>query len=201
MRYPTTKDGESTDESMVHVDAESRSIYITGEVQAKMAHDVIIALATLDADGATIRVVLNSDGGSEQNGYAIYDALMMCKSVVIIEGYGNVCSIAAAIFQAGDIRRLAPHTDFMIHNGTIAGEEEMKQTDVLDRAEQIKRDSIKYYSILSRASGQPVEIIEQLCRGDTYYTAKEAVDEGFADEVIKPIKKSPAPRKKRSKKP
>lgn len=198
----TLKDADTDDEeSYVHVDDGARTIYITGKIHGKVVHQAIIALERLDAEEATIRIVLNSEGGNEQDGYAIYDAIMMCKSTVVIDGYGDVCSIAAAIFQAADLRRLAPHTDFMIHNGEIDGEEKMKQTAVLDMADQIKKDSQKYYDILSGASQQPQEIIENWCRGDTYFTAKEAVEAGFADEVIKPVKKRSVPRKKRSKKP
>ncbi len=197
----TIEDEESTDvEFGVHVDLVRRILYITGEIDEPLAHSAIVALERLDAEDGPIRVVLNSEGGDEQNGYAIYDAITMCKSVVIMEGYGNVMSISAAIFQAGDIRRLAPHTSFMIHDGTIDGEEKMLQTRVKELAEQIKKDGQKYYDILSARSQQPQDIIENWCLTDTYFTAKEAVEAGFADEVIKPVKVIPVPRKKRSKK-
>ena len=184
------------------VNFDRRTIYITGEVDDEMAHKTIVALEALDKEDGDIRVFLNSGGGEEIDGYAIHDAITMCRNRVVVEGFGNIQSVAAAIFQAGDLRRIAPNATFMIHNGTVPGEEKMQQNQVVDLAEQIKRDNQKYYDILSNASQQPVDIIETWCREDRSFTAAEAVEAGFADEVIIPLKSKipPTPRKKRSKK-
>ena len=177
-----------------------RTVYISGEVDDQLSHKIIIALEALDAEDAPIRIVLNSPGGDEQSGYAIYDAITMCKNIVSIEAYGDVCSIAAAIFQAGDIRLMSPHTAFMIHNGTAPTEEGMKQNLVMDLGDQLRKDNQKYYNILAGASGQSQETIETWCHDEKYFTAKEAVDAGLADEVLKPLKKKNAPPKKKRKK-
>src|SRR5688572_7633766 len=86
------------------VSFERRTIYIMGEVDPELARKVIIALEALDREPGEIRVFMNCEGGNEEDGYAIYDALNMCQNPVRMEGYGNICSIAAAIFQAGDVR-------------------------------------------------------------------------------------------------
>lgn len=195
-----SKEEEKDEVAKVFVDQIRRTLYITGSVNDELAHRSIVGLEQLDQQEGDIRIVLNSEGGEEQNGYAIYDAITMCKNKVVIEGYGKVLSIAAAIFQAGDVRLLSPHTDYMMHNGTVDGEPDMKQDAVVELADQVKKDTQKYYDILSFASQQPQEIIEEWCREEKYFLPKEAVAAGFADAIIKPVKTRLPKRKKRSKK-
>jgi len=185
------------------VSFERRTVYISSEINAAVAGRVIPALEALDATDGEIRVVINSEGGSEPDGYAIYDAITMCRNRVVMEGLGSVWSIAAAIFQAGDLRRIAPNTSFMIHNGTTPAEEEMKQDAVVALAEQLKKDGQRYYDILSAASQQPLDTIESWCGDETYFNAEEAIQAGFADTLMEPlkIKNKPTRNKKRKKKP
>lgn len=180
---------DTKDESgKVFVERFHRTLYITGPVNDELAHRVIVGLETLDKEEGDIRIVLNSEGGEEQNGYAIYDCIVSCRNRVVIEGYGKVLSIAAAIFQAGDRRLLSANADYMMHNGTVDGEPDMKQDTVVELAEQVKKDTQKYYDILVFRSGQPQEIIEEWCKEEKYFNATEAVSAGFADEVIQPLK-------------
>jgi ATP-dependent Clp endopeptidase proteolytic subunit ClpP len=172
-------------ESCVSVD--TRTVYITGEVDEKLAHKTIVALEHLDRSDGDIRIVLNSEGGSEQCGYAIYDAITMCKNKVVIDGYGSVMSIAAAIFQAGDVRRLAKNSLFMVHHGSVSGEDTMAQDHLVDLAEQIQKNNERYYSVLMEKSGQSKEIIQEWCKQERFFSAEEAVDVGFADAVFRPV--------------
>lgn len=175
-----------------------RVLYLIGDCDEKFAAKAIPVLESLDSEDGDIRIVLNCNGGSETDGYAIYDAITMCRNHVTIDGYGSVYSIAAAIFQAGDRRRLAPNAQFMIHNGTIPHDkEDLEQNRVLDMAEQIRKDNERYYQILSHSSQQPMEIIEEFCRAETFFSAQEAYEAGFADEVMEPQKSKAARKKKR----
>jgi len=185
----------------VSVDEKRRRIYIVGEADTAMSHLVFVALHKLEATNGPITIVINCEGGDETSGYAIYDAITMCKNVIIMEGYGYVGSIAAAIFQAADVRRMAPNAFFMIHNGEMNIDPgETKQNTIVDLADFIKKDSHRYYTILSSRSRMTYEEIHNACQKDTYYTAQEALEEGFCDEIINPEKKFVTPPKKRKRK-
>lgn len=184
------------------VNLERRVLYLGADVDAQSAIKFIAAIELLDSTPGDIRIVMTCEGGEVPHGYAMYNAITMCRNKVIMEGYGAVWSIAAAIFQAGDLRRLAPNATYMIHNGTAPTEEEMKQDSIFDLAEQLKKENQIYYDILSHASQQPQDIIEAWCRDEKYFSAEEAVQAGFADEIIEPLKlKGPPIKKKRRKKP
>lgn len=178
-----------------------RTLYVTGTVDGELAHATIVALEQLDRTDGDIRVVLNSDGGGELDGFAIYDAITMCRNKVIIDGYGAVMSIAAAIFMAGDLRRLAPNCDFMIHNGFMDElDPTMSQDEIKAMAEGITRRTQRYYDILTQGSQQGAEVVEAWCKDETTFSAQEALEAGFCDEIITPLKSRIPKRKKRSKK-
>jgi ATP-dependent Clp protease protease subunit len=176
----------------------SRTLYVTGLVDVAMTAAVIPQLERLDAGEGPIRIVINSEGGDEQCGYAIYDAIRNCRNPVVIVGYGSVMSIAAAIFQAGDYRYLAPNTLFMIHNGNMGEDmgDNPSQDSVVAWADHLKKHNKRYYQILSGGSQQGMDVIEAWCTDETYFTAKEAANAGFADEILEP-RKSYAPMKRR----
>lgn len=175
--------------SDVFVDDKKRKIYFYGPVDYNAAREIIIALQNFDETQGDIVIIMNSEGGAETDGYAIYDAITMCKNMVIIEGYGQISSITVAIFQAADIRRLAPNADLMIHDGTIGAGAEIKQNIIVEMADQIKRDNQRYYSILAGRSKLSIAKIEEACSKDTYYSAEEALTNGFCDEILVPQKK------------
>src|SRR6185312_6609420 len=131
----------------VSVDEKNRRLYVTGDVDDQMMHMMMVALRKLEETEGDITIVFSSEGGEEAPGYAIYDLLTMCKNMVIIEVYGKAWSIAAAIMQAADVRRMAPNATFMIHNGKIPVGEEAQQNLILNMADQIKRDNQRYHTI------------------------------------------------------
>lgn len=167
-----------------------RTIYIVGEITEAMAARVIPELERLDSTEGGIRIVLNSEGGHEQAGYSIYDAITMCSNEVTIDGYGSVMSIAAAIFQAGDVRRMAPNALFMIHNGDCGDDlgDSPTQDSVIAWSYHLKKFNKRYYNILSLGSTHPPDVIEKWCLDETYLTARETVSRCFADCVIAPQK-------------
>lgn len=173
-----------------------RTIHISGEIDKAMALSVLPQLEDLDATDGDIRMVINSEGGDEQSGYAIIDAIRMCRNRVIIDCFGEAMSIAAAIVQAGDWRRIAPNALFMIHLGTVDQDVE-KQTDVIDLAERTKKHNKRYYEILANNSKASLEQVIAWCEKDTYFTAEETLEWGFVDEILKPLKKNRSKRRKR----
>jgi ATP-dependent Clp endopeptidase proteolytic subunit ClpP len=181
-------DGSDTPGADSFVSVFGKTIYVTGMVDDRMAHHVIRALDQLDVEEGPTAICLNSGGGEESAGYAIYDAIRQCDKDVIIQGFGIVASIAAAIFQAADLRLLSPNSKFLIHNGHFDGIGAMQQDAVVSLAHEIEKDSKRYYEILAGRSKNSVDVINRMCDKESWFTAREAVAQGFADEVLKPLK-------------
>lgn len=175
----------------VGVDTEKRILYVMGDIDTKMAYRFIVGLRKLDETPGDILIIFNSAGGEEASGYAMYDAITMTKNRIVAHGYGYVASIAAAIFQAADYRMMAPNAQFMIHNGTIPAGEDVQQNLIIDLADQVKKNNIRYHSILANRSKLSYSDIEDACDKDSFFSAEECLKKGFCDEIIKPEKKFP----------
>ena len=175
-------------------DPTCNTLYLVGEIDDELAYRFLVGLHVLDSIGMPIKVVMCSPGGSDSAGCAIYDAIRLAKNHVTIDGYGCVQSIAALILQAADCRRLSPETRFMIHNGSINMSGGVDANTMVSIGREIEHNNIRYSRILADRSGKSLSEIKALCNEETYYSANEAVDFGFADEVINVV---PQPKKAR----
>lgn len=152
-----------------------------------MAQIFIPEFRDIDSTKGPITIVLSSEGGIESAGYAIFDVIREAQNETTIKGYGAVMSIAAAILQAGTKRLLAPYCRFMIHNGTVplpvkAGDE-IDTTKLIYKAKEAEAMNEIYYDILARRSLLDTEEVADLCERDTYYSAEQAIEAGFADDL------------------
>lgn len=137
-------------------------------------------LENLDVD--TINVYINSYGGEVAEGLAIYNALKRHKAKVITHCDGFACSIASVIFMAGDERVMSTASLLMIHNAwTWASgnaNELRKQADDLD---VITQASINAYMASVNITE---EELKNMLDDETWISPQDAVDKGFATNVI-----------------
>jgi len=137
----------------------------------------------LDAvkDSPAITLYLNSCGGSVFDGWALYSLLLPLRDRLTVRVLGLAASIASIIALAGKAIIMAEGSYFMIHDpvaGTIGTSEELRKTaELLDK---IRDQMAEVYAAKSRKSRRE---IRRLMAEETWLTADEAVEAGFADEV------------------
>lgn len=158
-------------------------VYIEGVIGAKDGTTAAGFREQLTAaSGASeLRVHINSEGGSVRQGMVIYNALRAFPGakVAIIEGLA--ASMASIIMQACDERVMTKGAFVMIHN--VAAEADGDASDlrkVADIIEKMQGDALDIYE--SR-TGKPRAELEGLLKEETWYSAEEAVANGFADSV------------------
>ena len=146
------------------------------------AEQVYKELENFGDDIDTINLYINSPGGSVTEGCAIYTALKRHKAVKNVYIDGQCSSIASVIAMAGDKIAMSPVATMMIHNPitALAGDaiELRKTADILDLMKDIIINAYVTKSHLSR------EEISALMDTETYFTAKQAIEKGFATEKI-----------------
>jgi ATP-dependent Clp protease protease subunit len=98
------------------LDIDNRIIYIFDDIDESMAENVVMSLQHLSLTEGQITIMINSQGGSVSDMFAIYDAMRACPNHIITVGIGEVCSAAGLLLVAGDKRLAAPCTMFMAHN-------------------------------------------------------------------------------------
>lgn len=163
----------------------SRSIMISGEINQELAEKVTSQLLILQELGdEPIKLFINSQGGHVESGDTIHDMIKFVKPRVIVIGTGWVASAGITIFLAAEKedRYSLPNTRYMIHEpaGGVRGQ----STDIVIEAEEIIRMRSRINKLISDATGQPLEKVNQDTDRNFWLSACEAVDYGIVDKVI-----------------
>lgn len=163
-------------------------LFIYGDIgdswfgESVTAKDIADQLATITASKIYVRI--NSFGGAVADALAIHNALRRHAATIAVTVDGLAVSAASLIAMAGDTIEMGDNALMMIHapiGGARGNAKKMRQmADVLDRfAEAMSASYV-------RKTGKSADaILELLTDGDDHwYTAAEAVEEGFADGII-----------------
>lgn len=125
---------------------------------------------------------INSPGGDVFDGLGVFNLLVGHDGKVDVEIVGLAASIASIIAMAGDSVAIADNAFFMVHRAwtwAIGNEAELADTAGLLR--QIDGSLAATYAA---KTGQSLQAVNALMRDETWLTASEAVDLGFADRTI-----------------
>ena len=143
-------------------------------------------LDSLESDVTDIHLYINSGGGSVNEGWAIYDKLRTIPQKVTTIGEGIVGSIATVIYMAGVDRKLHENTKFFIHNPYWQpnADSAMEANDLISLGEDLKNEQAKILSFYSSQTGVDVSKIEPLMNKATDLTSEQAIQLGFANEII-----------------
>jgi len=163
-----------------------RIIMLSEEVNDVTASLVIAQLLYLEGQDQTkdISLYINSPGGSITSGMAIYDTMQYIKCDVSTICIGLAASMGAFLLAAGTKgKRLAlPNSEIMIHQPS--GGAQGQATDIKIQAERMARLKRKLNEMLAKATGQPIDKIEQDTERDNFMTPQQALEYGLIDEVL-----------------
>ena len=166
---------------------ETRSIFISEGIDAKVARRVITDLLVLDREASEpITVYLNSPGGEINSGFAIFDAIRYINSTVRIVNAGLCASIATIINVAAskEHRFSLPNAKFLIHQPLIMGHVEGQASDLEITAREILKTREKINKLLAEECGQAVERVSEDTIRDYWMNAEEALDYGLISKII-----------------
>ena len=132
-----------------------------------------------------INLHIHSPGGDVFDGIAIYNLLKNHPANVTVYIDGLAASMASVIAMAGNEVIMPENAMMMIHKpwGIQGGDAEdmRKYADLLDKVENTL---IPAYA--SKTGKTPEELAEMLS-AETWLTAKECVEQGFADKLAEPL--------------
>jgi ATP-dependent protease ClpP protease subunit len=170
----------------------TKTLITVGDSDEEVAANVMKGLHILDSirpDDPLI-IKLNNCGGDEHHGMAIYDAIRDCASQVHIIGMGNVHSMGSVIFQAADLRIIAPNARQLIHYGTPLHAD----PDLHAKAQWSWTKECKKYSawmeqmylekIREKIPTFKLKKLQDMLNFDTVLDARESVSLGLADKIL-----------------
>lgn len=127
-------------------------------------------------------VNVNSPGGDYFEGLAIYNLLREHQGAVVVNVLGIAASAASVIAMAGDTVRVARAGFLMIHNAwivTMGDRNALRDAaDWLEPFDAVARD------IYAARSGLSDAALTKMLDRETWIGGVEAVDKGFADELL-----------------
>lgn len=166
---------------------ELAELYIYGDITSwkwyedeVCAYDLSKELNALEGKDLVVRI--NSYGGEVAQGLAIYNLLKGYAGNVTTLCDGFACSAASVIFMAGKQRKMPRSSLLMIHNAwsyAYGDSNELKK--VAEDLEKITQPSIEIYKAVSNLSE---DTIKEMMDAETWITADEAFEYGFATQIV-----------------
>lgn len=131
-----------------------------------------------------IEIYINSDGGSATDGFAIIGAMEMSETPIFTYGLGIVASMALGIFVKGDYRIAHRYTRFMYHSVAYG-----EMGYIQDHEDSLRESELVQYMYddLFKETKITREEMDKIRKSKTnfFFSGKEAVTLGVADEVTK----------------
>lgn len=171
-------------------------IFIGTPIDDAIANLVVaqILFCTSETPDKTIRLYINSPGGSVTAGLSIYDTMQFVPNIIETVCVGQAFSMGAILLAGGTKghRHALPNSRILLHQpiGGAGGQ----ASDIERHAEEILQYRDRLNTILSECSGQSIEQIEQDADRDFFLSAQEAKEYGLIDDIFQaePDEKMPA---------
>ena len=165
---------------------EDRIIFVSGEIDDKVANTVIAELLFLESKNKNkeIYLYINSPGGVSQSGLAIVDAINLVKCPVSTICIGLCASAAALLLASGEKgkRYILPNSKVMIHQpwGGVQGQ----ITEIEIYLKEGIKDRNTYANLLASFCDKDKNVVLKDIERDNYMNAKEALEYGIVDKIL-----------------
>ena len=158
-----------------------RIVFLGGPIDDAVANSIIAQLLFLEAENPDkdIHLYINSPGGVVTAGMAIYDTMQYIKPDVSTICVGSAASMASVLLTAGakGKRFALPHSQVMIHQPLGGVQGQATEIEILRMRKELN-------GILSKHTGQPIDVIQKDTERDNFMTAEEAKAYGLIDEIL-----------------
>ena len=182
----TTTGNLSAADRLLH----QRIIVLGQQVDDDIANTICAELLLLSAEDPhrDISLYINSPGGSVSAGLAIYDTMRLIPNHVATLAMGLAASMGQFLLTAGEPgKRFAlPNSRILLHQGSagIGG----TAVDIEIQAENLEHTKNVMMRLIAEHTGQPVEKVEHDAERDRWFTAEEAREYGFVDQILTDVR-------------
>lgn len=159
---------------------DTKWIYDWLEWDSTCPNDVKNALESKEA-GETLTVLINSGGGSVMAGQEIYSLLYGRNDVEI--QIQSMAGSAAGVIAMSNRSKISPVAMIMVHNVSMSGASGDYHA-MEKNAEVLRQMNAALAAAFMAKTGKTREEILEIMDRETWMTANQAVEMGFADEMI-----------------
>jgi ATP-dependent Clp protease protease subunit len=164
-----------------------RIVFLGSGINDQVANLMVAQLLYLDSQDPEreISLYINSPGGIIYHGLAIYDTMQQVRAPVRTVAVGVTASMGTVLLAAGTHgRRYAlPHAT--IHMHPAGGGAQGYAPDVEIQYKELQRMQNLLHELLAKHTGQTAKKISDDFDRDRWMSAKDAVEYGIIDEVLR----------------
>jgi ATP-dependent protease ClpP protease subunit len=166
-------------------------IYLYGIIGMDWFGDGITAKQLADElkkldNAKTIDVRINSEGGDVFAGKAMYALLSQHKANIVVHIDGIAASAASFIAMAGNEIEIAEAAFVMVHDAYGATRGRAK--DMRAFADLLDATNSSIVDIYAARTKAPADKIKKWMEAETWFNAKDAIKNGFADRMVENLK-------------
>ena len=130
-----------------------------------------------------ITLEVNSNGGLVTVGSEIYTALKNYEGHVTVEVTGMAASAASVAIMGADTVKMSPTAQIMIHKALLT--RASGNSDDLEKAvNALKSSDQSIINAYVSKTGLSKDEIFEMMKNETFMSANEAIEKGFADELM-----------------
>ena len=149
-----------------------------GELESKS----LTMSKTLDIDTPSIKVLINSGGGSITAGISSMDTILRCK--VPVETYvdGFCASAGTFLSVVGDNRFMSRNSYMLIHQ--LSTSFWGKYSEFEDEKQNLDLMMTTIKNVYKKYTKVPMKKIDEILKHDLMWDAKQCLEYGLIDEII-----------------
>lgn len=145
------------------------------------------------ANGSDVTLNIASEGGSYFEGLTMASMISTYKGKTTAKGIGIVASAATVVFLAADEKILTKNSFFMIHSAWAGAEGNAKEiSKTVELLSKVDEQMVNIYTAQMESKGKLInnsvdetkEYVKQMMQAETWLSAEDAVDLGFADYIM-----------------
>jgi ATP-dependent protease ClpP protease subunit len=184
------------------VDTDKRIIYFNDDVEQHSVDRIIKALSFFeDTPSQSLELKVCSYGGSMDQMFALYDAIVTTKNKVITVGTGCICSAAVILLACGDERYVTENSMLMSHNAESIGVG--NPATLLSQAKAFQAMEDRAWDLLERHSNWTAKRWKESAqkKGEVWLTPAQMLKAGVIDGIrdkSKPSRPRKIARKKKN---
>jgi ATP-dependent protease ClpP protease subunit len=129
-----------------------------------------------------VRVIINTDGGSFYDGFAIASRIMSSHLYVSCEIYGRAFSAGSVIAMAGAETHMGRYAKLMVHeiSTMVVG----TTTEIYKQTLQLLKEQEEWCKYMEAKTSVCSEQWDKWMRDETFFTAEQALEYGIIDDIL-----------------
>lgn len=168
---------------------ESRTIFVSGEVNSELAVKVNRQLLAMERANPNAPIVLwiDSPGGEIYSGFSIYDTAQFIQPrvVTVVAGLAASMGSVIALCAEKEDRFCLTNAKFLIHQPLIAGAIRGQASDIEIHAKDMMETKKKLHKLYADRTGVSVDKFVSLMDRDRWIDPAEALELKLISKVLK----------------